>query len=91
MAKVIEIIGNSVVVTDDVSGKTLLDLPRACIYYNVQKLEDEGIILMAEPNSNKYPRVFRGTLEVLLSEARTVLGQPFTQASVKSFFRQSVA
>jgi hypothetical protein len=92
MAARIELIGNSLVVTDTVTTKTLLDLPRADVYYDVERLENDSVICMGyQANLTNTTKVFKDNLEVDLADAVNNLGQAFTVASVKSFFRQSIA
>jgi hypothetical protein len=91
MAKRIEIIGIALVITDTVTAVTLMDVPKSCVYYDVKKLEEEGIIYVTAPNSNGYKRVYKGFVEVFLSEAVNNLQQPFSITSIKTFFRENVA
>ena len=85
-----EIIGVALVITDTVTTKTLYDAPASFVYYNVKALEDESLIKISDINTNGFDKGICSTISFNFSEAVTNLNQPFTVASIKSFFRQNL-
>lgn len=88
MAKKIEIIGNSLRISDTVTLKVLTDIPKNLVYYKLDKLVDEGIIAMfvvgSLVNNVNIPN------NILLSEAVDFTGAAFTTSSFMSFAQQNL-
>ena len=87
MAKRIEIIADSLVVTDTVTGLEVFDESKRSIYYNVIRLNLNDLVCLKEVNSFTLREPI---FEATLAECVNNLGQAFTKASIKSFFRNNI-
>lgn len=88
MAKRIEIIGKSLVVTDTVSSAVLLDVPKSDYYYNIKRLVDNGLIVF-------YNLDFKDNLKsspdpIYLSEAVDSTDTAFDEAGFIAFCRANL-
>ena len=90
MAKKMEIIGVALVITDTVNTKTLFDAPASFVYYDVKALEEDSMIKISDINTNGFNKGVCSTISFDFTDAVTSLNQPFTVASIKSFFRQNL-
>jgi predicted RNA-binding protein with PUA-like domain len=90
MAKKMEIIGVALVITDTVAEKTLFDAPASFVYYDVKSLEDDSMIKISDINTNGFDKGICSTISFDFADAITSLNQPFTVASIKTFFRQNL-
>jgi hypothetical protein len=88
MSKKIEIIGNSLVVTDTVTSKVILDLPKSEYYYKLDKLQDSGLICFYNIDLNDNLR--SSPQKIKLSEAVDKDSVAFTEASLSSFCRINI-
>ncbi len=87
MSKKIEIIADSLVITDTVTSLEVFDESKRSIYYNVIELNLNDAVCLKEVNSfSLRDPIFEATL----AECVNNLGQSFTKASLKSFFRNNI-
>lgn len=82
MSKRIEIIGDSVVVTDTVSGKINLDRPSKDVYYETTKL-DKGIVYLIEKDGAK--AAYSIAYEIALADAVNKDAVAFTSSTFRVF------
>jgi hypothetical protein len=85
MSKRIEIIGNSLVVTDTITSKIELDVPKSEYYYNLKKLQESGVISFYNKDSNDNLR--SSPQKIKLSEAVDKDNLSFTESSLIGFCR----
>ena len=83
MSKKIEIIGQSLVITDTDVSKVLFDAPKADYYYKSDRLLKDGVIefYSVDDNNRKKPA------NILLAEAVNTSDVAFTEATFASFSR----
>tara|TARA_R110000822_G_scaffold76214_5_gene183182 strand:+ start:2128 stop:2397 length:270 start_codon:yes stop_codon:yes gene_type:complete len=87
MAKRFEIISDSLVITDTITGLEVFDESKRAIYYNVIELNENNAVCLKEVDSfGLRAPIF----ETTLAECVNNLNQPFTEASLKSFFRSNI-
>jgi len=88
MAKKFEIIENSLVVTDTISGAILLDAPKSDVYHDVDALEKNSKVKIYD-TSGVNPRS-SGLATYDLSETTDSGGTPFTEATFLAFSRANL-
>ena len=82
MSKRIEIIGNSIVVTDTVTDKIFLDRPAQFIYFDSSRLDEGDVILMEKDGANNpYELVY----DVALANAVNKSDVGYTNATFRDF------
>ena len=89
MSKRIEIIENSLVITDTITNVVEIDIPKDLVYYNNTKLIEEGIIVFFITHSlnNNVPT----PTAIALSNAVNSLGVPFSVNSFITFAQNNLA
>ena len=89
MAKVFTIDGSALIVTDDVTGKVLVENPKRDTYYNTIPLNDEKKIELIDTNGVKPNGAILGD-QYYLSDSKDPDGVIFTEASFRAFARANL-
>lgn len=88
MAKKFEIIGSALIVTDTISGNTLLDMPSRDAYYNYKELEANSVVRIYDTNGTNSTGI--GEVTFLLSECVNESDVSFTESTFQDFVRSSL-
>jgi hypothetical protein len=88
MAKKFEIVGQSLVITDESIPKVLFDFPKGEVYYDSALLINEGIIKIN--NIDALDNAIVSASRVLLTDAVDGTGTPFTESTFISFARTNL-
>jgi hypothetical protein len=88
MAKKFEIVGQSLVITDESIPKVLFDFPKSEVYYDSALLINEGIIKIN--NIDALDNAVVSASRVLLTDAVDGTGTPFTESTFISFARTNL-
>ncbi len=89
MAKVFTIVGSALIVTDDVTGKILVDNPKRDTYYNTVPLNDEKKIELIDTNGVKPNGAVLGD-QYYLTDSKDPGGVVFTESSFRAFVRANL-
>jgi hypothetical protein len=90
MAIRIEIIADALVLTDTETTLEVFETSKRFVYYDVRKLNSDDLIVITEINSFVSEIGNNSLYELPFSNAVNNLGQAFTKASLKSFFRNNI-
>lgn len=88
MAYKIQIINNALVVTDTTLGKEIIDTPAKLVYYDVDQLDQGGLIRFM--NLSKTDYVHENYPTIALANSLTGADIAFTAASFKTFARTNL-
>lgn len=88
MASKFEIINNALVVTDTVTGKEVFEQTKGRVYYDVDKLNNNSMVVLLD-NQSINPKA-SNLFQSLLSDSQESNGDTFTVASFKSFARREL-